>query len=70
MTAEEAKAELEAFRMVQLKKVMTRYETLPLLRLATLLRFESMEELEDWLLDLPPEMPVKIDGPHLVIKKS
>jgi len=68
--AEEAKAELEAFRMVQLKKVMTRYETLPLLRLATLLRFESMEELEDWLLDLPPDMPVKIDGPHLVIKKS
>ena len=67
--AEEAKAELEAFRMVQLKKVMTRYETLPLLRLATLLRFESLEELEDWLLDLPPEMPVKIDGPLLVIKK-
>ena len=67
--AEEAKAELEAFRMVQLKKVMTRYETLPLLRLATLLRFESLEELEDWLLDLPSEMPVKIDGPLLVIKK-
>jgi WD40 repeat protein len=67
--AEEAKAELEAFRMVQLKKVMTRYETLPLLRLATLLRFESLEELEDWLLDLPTDMPVKIDGPVLVIKK-
>ena len=67
--AEEAKAELEAFRMVQLKKVMTRYETLPLLRLATLLRFESLEELEDWLLDLPNDMPVKIDGPLLVIKK-
>ena len=67
--AEEAKAELEAFRMVQLKKVMTRYETLPLLRLATLLRFESLEELEDWLLDLPAEMTVKIDGPLLVIKR-
>ena len=67
--AEEAKAELDAFRMVQLKKVMTRYETLPLLRLATLLRFESLEELEDWLLDLPTDMPVKIDGPLLVIKK-
>ena len=67
--AEEAKAELEAFRMVQLKKVMTRYETLPLLRLATLLRFENLEELEDWLLDLPNDMPVKIDGPLLVIKK-
>ncbi len=67
--AEEAKAELEAFRMVQLKKVMTRYDTLPLLRLATLLRFESLEELEDWLLDLPNDMPVKIDGPLLVIKK-
>lgn len=67
--AEEAIAELEAFRMVQLKKVMTRYETLPLLRLATLLRFESLEELEDWLLDLPSDMPVKIDGPLLVIKK-
>jgi len=67
--AEEAKAELDAFRMVQLKKVMTRYETLPLLRLATLLRFESLEELEDWLLDLPTDMPVKIDGPLLVIRK-
>ena len=67
--AEEAKAELEAFRMLQLRKVMTRYETLPLLRLATLLRFESLEELEDWLLDLPVDMPVKIDGPLLVIKK-
>ncbi|MCK5390250.1 MAG: WD40 repeat domain-containing protein [Candidatus Thorarchaeota archaeon] len=67
--AEEAKAELEAFRMLQLRKVMTRYETLPLLRLATLLRFESLEELEDWLLDLPTDMPVKIDGPLIVIKK-
>lgn len=67
--AEEAKAELDAFRMVQLKKVMTRYETLPLLRLATVLRFESLEELEDWLLDLPTDMPVKIDGPLLVIRK-
>ena len=67
--AEEAKAELEAFRMVQLKKVMSRYETLPLLRLATLLRFESLEELENWLLDLPTDMPVKIDGPLIVIKK-
>ncbi len=67
--AEEAKAELDAFRMVQLKKVMTRYDTLPLLRLATLLRFDSLEELEDWLLDLPNDMPVKIDGPLLVIKK-
>lgn len=68
--AEEAKAELEAFRMVQMKKVMTRYETLPLFRLATLLRFTSLEELEDWLLDLPPEMSVKIDGQVLVIRKS
>ena len=67
--AEEAKAELDAFRMVQLKKVMTRYETLPLLRLATLLRFQSLEELEDWLLDLTIDMPVKIDGPFIVIKK-
>ena len=68
--AEEAKAELEAFRMVQMKKVITRYETLPLFRLATLLRFNSLEELEDWLLDLPPEMSVKIDGQVLVIKKT
>jgi len=67
--AEEAKAELEAFRMVQMKKVMTRYETLPLFRLATLLRFNSLEELEDWLLDLPPEMAIKIDGSLLVITK-
>ena len=67
--AEERKAELEAFRMFQLKKVITRYDTLPLERLAVLLRFEKMEDLEDWLLDLPPETPVKIDGPHLVIKK-
>ena len=67
--AEEAKAELEAFRILQMKKVMTRYETLPLFRLATLLRFNSLEELEDWLLDLPPEISVKIDGQVLVIKK-
>jgi WD40 repeat protein len=66
---EEQKAELEAFRMFQLKKVVTRYDTLPLERLAVLLRFEKMEELEDWLLDLPPDTPVKIDGPLLVIKK-
>jgi WD40 repeat protein len=66
---EEQKAELDAFRMFQLKKIITRYETLPLDRLAVLLRFEKMEELEDWLLELPPETPVKIDGPLLVIKK-
>jgi WD40 repeat protein len=67
--AEEQATELEAFRMFQLKKVITRYDTLPLERLVILLRFQSMEELEDWLLDLPPETPVKIDGPLLVIKK-
>ena len=66
---EEQKAELDAFRMFQLKKVITRYDTLPLERLAVLLRFHSMEDLEDWLLDLPPETPVKIDGPLLVVKK-
>jgi WD40 repeat protein len=66
---EEQKAELDAFRMFQLKKIITRYDTLPLERLAVLLRFEKMEELEDWLLELPPETPVKIDGPLLVIKK-
>ena len=66
---EEQQAELAAFRMLQLKKIMTRYETLPLERLSTILRFSNLEELEDWLLDLPPEMPVKIDGPDLVIKK-
>ena len=66
---EERAAELEAFRMFQLKKVITRYETLPLDRLAVLLRFERMEDLEDWLLDLPPETPVKIDGPLLVVRK-
>ncbi len=66
---EEQKAELEAFRMLQLKKIITRYDTLPLDRLAVLLRFTNMEELEDWLLELPPETPVKIDGPLLVIKK-
>ncbi|MFW9793373.1 MAG: WD40 repeat domain-containing protein, partial [Candidatus Thorarchaeota archaeon] len=67
--AEEEKAELEAFRMLQLKKIITRYDTLPLNRLQVILRFQSMEALEDWLLDLPPETPVKIDGPTLVIKK-
>ena len=67
--AEEEKTELDAFRILQLKKIMTRYETLPLERLATILRFKSLEELEDWLLDLPPETPVKIDGPLLIIKK-
>ena len=67
--AEEEITELEAFRMLQLKKIMTRYETLPLERLSTILRFSNLEELEDWLLDLPPEMPVKIDGPDLIIKK-
>ena len=66
---EERKAELDAFRMFQLKKIITRYDTLPLERLAVLLRFEKMEELEDWLLDLPPETPVRIDGPLLVVKK-
>ena len=66
---EEQKAALEAFRMFQLKKVITRYDTLPLERLLVLLRFDSMEELEDWLLDLPSETPVKIDGPLLVVKK-
>lgn len=67
--AEEQQAELEAFRMLQLKKIMTRYETLPLDRLATILRFPNLEGLEDWLLDLPPATPVKIDGPNLLIKK-
>ena len=68
--AEEAQAELEAFRMLQIKKIMTRYETLPLDRLGILLRFKTPEELEDWLLDLPPEMPVKIDGKDLIIIKK
>jgi len=55
---------------VQMKKIMTRYETLPLDRLGILLRFKSPEELEDWLLDLPPDLPVKIDGPNLIITEK
>jgi WD40 repeat protein len=66
---EEEAAELAAFRILQLKKIMTRYETLPLNRLATILRFSNLEDLEDWLLDLPPETTVKIDGPNLIIRK-
>ena len=68
-TTEQALAELEAFRMMQLRKVMARYEKLPMERLATLLRFGNVEELEDWLLELPPELPVRIDGTNIVIKK-
>lgn len=67
--AEARRAELEAFRVVQLRKIVSRYETLPLDRLATLLRFESLEDLEDWLLELPVETPLKIDGPNIVIRK-
>ncbi len=67
---EEEKAELAAFRMMQLRKVMGRYETLPMNRLATLLRFSSVEELEDWLLELSDEFPhVRIDGENIVIRK-
>jgi hypothetical protein len=29
-----------------------------------------MSELEDWLLDLPEETPVKIDGDLLIIRKQ
>lgn len=67
--AEARRAELEAFRTVQLRKIVSRYETLPLDRLAVLLRFRSLEELEDWLLELPGDTPVRIDGPQIVIKK-
>ena len=67
---EEEKAELAAFRIMQLRKVMGRYETLPMNRLATLLRFSSVEELEDWLLELSDEFPhVRIDGENIVIRK-
>jgi WD40 repeat protein len=68
--AEVKQAELAAFREFQLRKVINRYETLPLDRLKTLLRFESMSELEDWLLDLPEAAPVKIDGDLLIIRKQ
>ncbi|MFW9845339.1 MAG: hypothetical protein ACFFD6_01215 [Candidatus Thorarchaeota archaeon] len=68
--AEAKRAEMQAFREVQLRKVIHRYETLPLERLQTLLRFETMEDLEDWLLELPEETPVKIDGNHLIIRKQ
>ncbi len=67
---EEEKAELAAFRMMQLRKIIGRYETLPMNRLATLLRFSSVEELEDWLLELSDEFPhVRIDGANIVIRK-
>ncbi|MHA1934332.1 MAG: WD40 repeat domain-containing protein [Candidatus Thorarchaeota archaeon] len=66
---EEMRAELDAFRMVQLRKVIDRYENIALERMATLLRFDNMSDMEDWLLDLPPELPVKIDGEQLIIKK-
>jgi len=67
---EEEKVELAAFRMMQLRKVIGRYETLPMNRLATLLRFSSVEELEDWLLELSDEFPhVRIDGANIVIRK-
>jgi WD40 repeat protein len=66
----EREAELEAFRMVQLRKVIARYETLPLERLATLLRFDSLAKLEDWLLELPEETPVRVDGDVLIVQKA
>jgi len=67
---EEEKVELAAFRMMQLRKIIGRYETLPMNRLATLLRFSSVEELEDWLLELSDEFPhVRIDGENIVIRK-
>ncbi|MFX1369897.1 MAG: WD40 repeat domain-containing protein [Promethearchaeota archaeon] len=66
---QEMEAELEAFRMVQLRKVISRYETLPLERLASLLRFDKLDELENWLLELPEETPVRVDGDILVIRK-
>jgi WD40 repeat protein len=68
-TTEQDLAELEAFRMMQLRKVIARYEKLPLERLATLLRFGSIEELEDWLLEIPIEIPVRIAGTNIVIRK-
>ncbi|MHA2068385.1 MAG: WD40 repeat domain-containing protein, partial [Candidatus Thorarchaeota archaeon] len=68
--AEAKEAELSAFREVQLRKVINRYETLPLDRLKTLLRFENMGDLEDWLLELPEEAPVKIDGDLLIVRKQ
>jgi hypothetical protein len=68
-TTEQDLAELEAFRMMQLRKVIARYERLPMERLATLLRFGNIEELEDWLLELPIELPVRIDGNNIVIRK-
>lgn len=68
--AEEKQVELEAFRAVQLRKVINRYETLPLERLKTLLRFESVEELEEWLLELPEDIPVRVDGDLLIVRKQ
>ena len=68
--AEEKQVELEAFRAVQLRKVINRYETLPLERLKTLLRFESVAELEDWLLELPEDIPVRVDGDLLIVRKQ
>ncbi|MHA2360892.1 MAG: hypothetical protein ACXAB6_03065 [Candidatus Thorarchaeota archaeon] len=56
--------------MVQLRKVIDRYENIALERMVTLLRFDNMSDMEDWLLDLPPELPVKIDGEQLIIKKK
>ncbi|MBD3189239.1 MAG: hypothetical protein GF308_01270 [Candidatus Heimdallarchaeota archaeon] len=64
------KVKLEIERQQLLEKIVLRYKEISLKKLAIILRFETVEELENWIINLPSKMNFYIKNKKLIIPKS
>ena len=60
--------EEEAFREQRLRRVLKRVERVPVAQLAKLLRFRDADALVEWLVDLPEDTPLRLDGDYVVVR--
>ena len=62
--------DLAVSRWETFQKIITRYNKLSLLKMVQLLKFQSVEELENWLLSLPSDFNFYIRGTEVIIPQE
>lgn len=70
-TATTKEVEVEPEEAVEnLRKIMTRYESITIEKMAKLLEFEDTISLEKWLLDLPDELAFRIEKDEIIFPEE